>query len=108
MGVEVQKGGKEPRSGGALMRLVGCLEVGSGWCFDALHVAGVDDSIADGILWWKEEAVHGNLRASRPDVAWAGIGTNGRRAVFRNFGSQLIRQSLATSSQKAYSSGYRS
>ena len=29
------RGGREPRSR-ALMRLLGCLELGSGWCFDAL------------------------------------------------------------------------
>ena len=42
----------KPRSG-ALMRLLGCLDVGSGWCFDALHVAGVGNTIADGISRWK-------------------------------------------------------
>ena len=52
------------------MRLVGCLEVGSGWCFDALHVAGVENTIADGISRWESEDIDGNLRASRPDVAW--------------------------------------
>ena len=41
------RGGREPRSG-SLMGL-GCVEVGSGWCFDALHVAGVENTIADGI-----------------------------------------------------------
>ena len=46
------RGGKEPRSG-APMRLLVCLEVGSGWCFDAVHVAGVDNSIADGISRWE-------------------------------------------------------
>ena len=35
------RGGREPRSG-ALIRLLGCLEVGSGWWFDASHVAGVE------------------------------------------------------------------
>ena len=52
------------------MRLLGCLEVGSGWCFDALHVAGVENTIADGISRWEPEDIDGNLRASRPDVAW--------------------------------------
>ena len=63
------RGGREPRSG-ALMRLLGCLEVGSGWCFDALHVAGMENAIADGISRWKPEDIDGNLRAFRPDVAW--------------------------------------
>lgn len=30
-------GRKEPRAG-ALMRILGCLEMGSGWCYDAWHV----------------------------------------------------------------------
>ena len=42
------RGGREPRSG-ALMRLLGCLEVSSGWCFDPLHVTGAENTIADGI-----------------------------------------------------------
>ena len=52
------------------MRLLGYLEVGSGYCFDALHVAGVENTIADGISRWEPEDIDGNLRASRPDVAW--------------------------------------
>ena len=51
------------------MRLLGCLEVGSGWCFDALHVAGVENIIADGISRWQPEDIDGNLRVFRPDVA---------------------------------------
>ena len=52
------------------MRLLGCLQVGSGWCFDALHVAGVEDTIADGFSRWEPEDIDGNLQAFRPDVAW--------------------------------------
>ena len=55
---------------GALMRLLGCLDVGSGRWFDAVHVAGVDNYITDGISMWKEEVIDDNLHASRPDVAW--------------------------------------
>ena len=52
------------------MRLLGCLEVDGGWCFDVLHVAGVENTIADGISRWEPEDIDGNLRAFRPDVAW--------------------------------------
>ena len=52
------------------MRLLGCLEVGSGWCFDALHVAGVENTIADGTSRWEPEDMDGNLHAFRPAVAW--------------------------------------
>lgn len=38
--VNTCRGGKEPRAE-ALMRILRCLEMGSGWCFDALHVKGV-------------------------------------------------------------------
>ena len=49
--VSKYRGGREPRSE-ALVRLLGCLEIGSGWCFDALHVAGVENTIANGISPW--------------------------------------------------------
>ena len=52
------------------MRLLGYLEVGSGWCLDALHVAGVENTVADGISRWEPEDIDGNLRAFQPDVAW--------------------------------------
>ena len=52
------------------MRPLRCLEVGSGWRFDALHVAGVENTIADGIFRWNPEATDVNLQAFRPDVAW--------------------------------------
>ena len=51
------------------MRLLECLEVGSGWCFDALHVAGMENTIYEGISRWEPEDIDGN-RAFRPDVAW--------------------------------------
>ena len=38
------RGGKEPRSG-ALMRMLGAVEVSSGWCFQASHVPGVVNSM---------------------------------------------------------------
>ena len=46
------------------MRLLGCLDVGSGWCFDALQVAGVENTIVDGISRWETEDIDGNLRTS--------------------------------------------
>lgn len=52
------------------MCLLGRLEVGSAWPFDALHVRGIDYSIADGISPWESEAFDDNLRAPQPDVAW--------------------------------------
>ena len=51
------------------MRLLRCLEVGSGWCFDALHIAGVENTIADGISRKEPEDIDVN-QAFWPDVAW--------------------------------------
>ena len=35
-----------------------------------MYVAGVENTIADGISRWEPEDIDGNLRAFRPDVAW--------------------------------------
>ena len=72
------------------MRRLGCLEVGSGWCFNALHVAGVDNTIAHGISRWEPEDIDGN-HAFRPDVAW-------RRQVLGPTGVALCLGVLAASS----------
>lgn len=63
------RGPREPRSG-SLMRILGCLEIRSQWCFRARHVRGVANSLADGISRWDRSCVASNLRAFRPDVDW--------------------------------------
>ena len=63
------RGGAEPRSG-ALMRLLGVLEVAGGWCFDAEHVPGVLNNIADGISRWEVTSVQSHLVALCPNVSW--------------------------------------
>ena len=63
------RGGREPRSG-ALMRILGCLEVRSGWCFRARHVKGVNNVLADGISRWDRASIPSALRSCRPDIAW--------------------------------------
>lgn len=73
------------------MFLLRCLEVGSGWCFDALHTAGADNSIADGISRGKSGAIGDNLRAFRPDAAW-------RRQVMGQVDVELCSEVLAASS----------
>ena len=61
---------REPRAG-ALMRILGCLEMGSDWCFTARHVAGVANDIADGISRWEpRSSVPTNLSRLYPNVAW--------------------------------------
>ena len=63
------RGGLELRSG-ALMRLVGVLEVLSGWHFEATHVCGSHNAAADGISRWDRGSVLDNLRAARPNIPW--------------------------------------
>ena len=102
--------GKEPRSG-ALISILGCLEMGSRWYFDALHVKGVDNTVADGISRWKREEVNTHLCGFRHDVVWTeqvGVGSSGRRALFGSIGSKYIRDSITQLSCKAYESGFRS
>ena len=61
------RGGNEPRSGG-LMRLLGALELFSGWHFDAKHARGVFNVAADGISRWDRDRVLHNLHSVRPDI----------------------------------------
>ena len=62
-------GGLEPRYG-ALMRLLGVLEVSFGWHFEATHVRGIHNAAADGISRWDRGSVLDNLRAVRPNIPW--------------------------------------
>ena len=63
------RGGREPRAG-ALMRILGCLEMRSGWCFRAKHVRGIANVLADGISRWDRPTIAPNLHALRPDIDW--------------------------------------
>ena len=63
------RGGLIPRPG-SLMRLLGVLEVSSGWHFEATHVRGIHNAAADGISRWDRGSVLGNLRAVCPNIPW--------------------------------------
>ena len=63
------RGGIEPRSG-TLMRMLGCLEIGSGWCFQAKHVKGAANTLADRISRWDRSSIPSALHVFRPDVNW--------------------------------------
>lgn len=82
------KWGKEPRSG-ALIRMLGGLEPRSGWYFTAAHVAGVANTLADGISRWNSPSISANLRHLRPGVCW-------REQVLRRAGADLCSGILAT------------
>lgn len=82
------RGGNEPRSG-ALMRMLGALEVSSGWFFRASHVSGVLNSLADGISRWNPADVHANLCAASPHIPWQAVdlGRKGRELCSSVLGS---------------------
>ena len=63
------RGGREPRAG-ALMRILGCLEMHTGWRFRAKHVRGVANDSADEVSRWDRPTVAPNLLALRPDIDW--------------------------------------
>ena len=51
-------GGAKDRRAGLLVRLLGRMEITSGWCHIAKHIPGLDDTLADGISRWPEDKVH--------------------------------------------------
>ena len=55
---------------GALMRILGGVKTRSGWYFTAAHVAGVANTLADGISRWHSPSISANLRRFQPDVCW--------------------------------------
>ena len=63
------RGAREPRSG-ALMRMLGCLEMRNEWRFRAKHSKGVANTLADGISRWKHDEIALNLHSYRPDIRW--------------------------------------
>jgi len=63
------RGAREPRSG-ALMRMLGCLEMRNGWQFRAKHIKGLANTLADGISRWNRDDIANNLHSYRPDICW--------------------------------------
>ena len=63
------RGAREPRSG-ALMRMLGCLEMRNEWRFRAKHIKGVANTLADGISRWKHDEIALSLHSYRPDIRW--------------------------------------
>ena len=95
------RAGREPRAG-ALMRMLGVVEVSSGWHFQAEHVPGVLNSVADGISRWESNDVLPNLRLAAPHVSWQAVdlGARGRAMCSAVLGSSssgaLLRSRLNT------------
>ena len=63
------RGIREPRSG-ALMRMLGCLEVRNEWQFRAKQIKGGANTLADGISRWKHDEIALKLHSYRPDICW--------------------------------------
>ena len=63
------RGARESRSG-ALMRMLGCLEIRNEWRFRAKHIKGVANTLTDGISRWKHDEIARNLHSYRPDICW--------------------------------------
>ena len=87
---------------------LGCLEIGGGWCFDALHVAGVENTIADGISPWNPEAIDDNVHAFQPDVELHRQVLGTADVVICSGVLETIHQSVAPSSHRAYKLSFRS
>ena len=66
------RGGKEPRSG-ALIRILGCLEIGSDWHFDSTHVAGEQNTTADSRVDTREQIPRERHGTSRPGSGDRGL-----------------------------------
>lgn len=60
--VNMCRGAREPRSG-ALMRMMGCLEMRNGWLFRANHPKGLANTLVDGISRWKYDEITAYLRS---------------------------------------------
>jgi hypothetical protein len=61
-----KKGSKCSIRAAAVMRLLGMMEVVSGFHFDGEHIAGILNVIADGISRWADEEVQNNLTTMYP------------------------------------------
>ena len=68
--IDCTQGEREEARTGALMRMLGALETQGGWCFQAKHVRGVDNRLADGITRWKGEEIQKNLTKESPQTVW--------------------------------------
>ena len=63
-------GGAKDRRAGLLMRLLGRMEITSGWCHFAKHIPGLENTLADGISRWPENKVHEHVARLTNDDGW--------------------------------------
>ena len=62
--------GKDDVRVGSLMRVLGALEVKGKWCFQAKHVAGVHNSLANFLNRCEHSKINAEIWRQRPDVNW--------------------------------------
>jgi len=63
------KGNKDEVRTGDLMRILGALEVKERWCFQAKHVAGADNSLAE-FTHCEPSKINVELKPQRPGFKW--------------------------------------
>ena len=64
------KEGKGEVTSGGMMTILEVLEKIGGWCFQAKHVSGVENELADGITRWKEDEIQSRLTKECPAFPW--------------------------------------
>ena len=71
-------GTRDPRAA-FLMRYLGRIEMRAGWCFEAAHIPGVKNVVADGISRWPRQTINSRLSSLFPHVDWqeASLGKSG-------------------------------
>jgi len=84
-------GGSRDRRAGLLMRLLGRLEIESGWCHIAKHIPGVANTLADGISRWPEEQIKMNICKLTNDENWRqqDLGDRGKEIFEKVLQAQL-------------------
>ena len=74
-------GGARDKRAGLMMRMLGRLEIQGGWGYDAKHIPGVQNTLADGISRWPRSELADRVRKLTNTDDWSeqSIGTRGER-----------------------------
>ena len=72
-------GGARDKRAGPMMRMLGRLEIQGGWRYDAKHIPGVQNTLADGISRWPRSELADRVRQLTNTDDWSeqSIGTRG-------------------------------
>ena len=74
-------GGARDKRAGLMMRMLGRLEIQGGWRYDAKHIPGVQNTLADGISRWPRSELADRVRqlTNTDDLSEQSIGARGER-----------------------------